>query len=52
MIAPVYEKATEAHSDVVFGKVKTEAEQALAAAGQITRIPTLGHSRTAPRCTA
>ncbi len=39
--APTYEKASESHSDVVFGKVDTEAEQALAAAASITSIPTL-----------
>ncbi len=39
--APVYEKAADAHPDIVFGKVDTEAEQALAAAAQITSIPTL-----------
>ena len=39
--APVYEKASEAHDDVVFAKVDTEAEQVLAAAAQITSIPTL-----------
>ena len=39
--APVYEKAAEAHSDIVFGKVDTEAEQELAGAFQITGIPTL-----------
>ena len=39
--APVYEKAAAAHPDIVFGKVDTEAEQALAAAAQITSIPTL-----------
>jgi thioredoxin len=39
--APVFEKASEGHADVVFGKVDTEAEQALAAAAQITSIPTL-----------
>jgi thioredoxin len=39
--APVYEKAASAHSDVVFGKVDTEAERELAAAAQITSIPTL-----------
>ena len=41
MFAPVFEAASEAHADVVFGKVDTEAEQALAAAAQITSIPTL-----------
>ena len=41
MFAPVFEQASEAHPDVVFGKVDTEAEQALAAAAGITSIPTL-----------
>jgi thioredoxin len=41
MFAPVYEKAAATHTDIVFGKVDTEAEQALAAAAQITSIPTL-----------
>ncbi|KOT33134.1 thioredoxin [Streptomyces caelestis] len=41
MFAPVYEKASEVHTDIVFGKVDTEAEQALAAAADITSIPTL-----------
>jgi thioredoxin 1 len=39
--APTYEKASEANPDIVFGKVDTEAEQALAAAANITSIPTL-----------
>lgn len=39
--APTYEKASEAHPDIVFGKVDTEAEQALAQAANITSIPTL-----------
>ncbi len=39
--APVFEAAAEQHADVVFGKVDTEAEQSLAAAAQITSIPTL-----------
>ncbi|MFC7495688.1 MULTISPECIES: thioredoxin [unclassified Nocardioides] len=39
--APVFEAASDQHSDVVFGKVDTEAEQSLAAAAQITSIPTL-----------
>src|SRR4051794_11793620 len=39
--APVFEAAAEQHSDVVFAKVDTEAEQSLAAAAQITSIPTL-----------
>ena len=39
--APTYEKSSQTHEDVVFGKVDTEAEQALAGAAQITSIPTL-----------
>jgi thioredoxin 1 len=39
--APVFEQASQQHADVVFGKVDTEAEQALASAAQITSIPTL-----------
>lgn len=39
--APVFEAASETHPDIVFGKVDTEAEQALAAGFQITSIPTL-----------
>ena len=39
--APTYEKSGEKHTDVVFGKVDTEAEQALAGAAQITSIPTI-----------
>jgi thioredoxin 1 len=38
---PTYDKASEAHTDIVFGKVDTEAEQALASAANITSIPTL-----------
>jgi thioredoxin 1 len=38
---PTFEKASETHEDVVFAKVDTEAEQALAAAANITSIPTL-----------
>ncbi|MCV7193679.1 thioredoxin [Mycolicibacterium brumae] len=39
--APTFAKAAEAHPDVVFAKVDTEAEQELAAAAQIRSIPTL-----------
>jgi thioredoxin 1 len=39
--APTYEKASETYQDIVFGKVDTEAEQALASAANITSIPTL-----------
>ena len=39
--APIFEKASEEHADVVFGKVDTEAEQVLAGQAGITSIPTL-----------
>ena len=39
--APTFDKASETHEDVVFAKVDTEAEQALASAANITSIPTL-----------
>ena len=39
--APVFGTASETHADIVFAKVDTEAEQALAAAANITSIPTL-----------
>ena len=39
--APIYEQASETHTDVFFGSVDTEAEQALAGAARITSIPTL-----------
>ena len=39
--APVYENASVKHPDVTFGKVDTEAEQALAQAANIRSIPTL-----------
>ena len=38
---PVFEAASEKYEDITFGKVDTEAQQALAAAAQITSIPTL-----------
>jgi thioredoxin len=41
MFAPIYEKASQENPDIVFGSVDTEAEQALAAAANITSIPTL-----------
>src|SRR3954463_9407517 len=37
--APTFEKASEANTDIVFAKVDTEAEQALARAANITSIP-------------
>jgi thioredoxin 1 len=39
--APIFENASDAHLDITFGKVDTEAEQDLAGAAQITAIPTL-----------
>ncbi|MGB8383731.1 MAG: thioredoxin family protein [Dermatophilaceae bacterium] len=39
--APVFEAASQKHPDIVFGKVDTEAEQALSGALQITSIPTI-----------
>jgi len=41
MFGPVFERVSEQHEDAVFGKVDTEAQQALAAAFGITSIPTL-----------
>ncbi len=41
MFGPVFEAASEKHPDVIFAKVDTEAEQALAGAAGITSIPTL-----------
>ncbi len=38
---PVYDEVSEQHDGIVFAKVDTEAEQALAAAVNITSIPTL-----------
>lgn len=38
---PIFEKASEGHDDIVFGKIDTEAEQGLASAAGITSIPTL-----------
>jgi thioredoxin 1 len=41
MFGPVFERVSEQHQDAVFGKVDTEAQQALAASFGITSIPTL-----------
>jgi len=41
MFAPVFEAASDKHTDIVFAKVDTEAEQSLAGAAQIRSIPTL-----------
>ncbi|OLB65680.1 MAG: thioredoxin [Actinobacteria bacterium 13_2_20CM_2_72_6] len=39
--APVYERASERHGDIVFGKVDTEAEIDLATQFDIRSIPTI-----------
>jgi thioredoxin 1 len=39
--APTYEAASEAHPDLAFGSVNTEEQQSLAAAAQVSSIPTL-----------
>jgi thioredoxin len=39
--APVYEKASETHGDVVFAKVNTDEQQELASSFNIRSIPTL-----------
>ena len=39
--APVYEKVSEQHEDIVFAKVNTEDQQELAGYFQIRSIPTL-----------
>jgi thioredoxin 1 len=41
MFAPVFEKASEQHTDITFGKIDTEAQQQLAASYGIQSIPTL-----------
>lgn len=41
MFGPIFEKASETHPDIIFGKVDTEAQRELAAGFQITSIPTL-----------
>src|SRR6516164_1828312 len=41
MFGPVFEKASEKHPDAVFGKVDTEAQPEVAAAFNISSIPTL-----------
>jgi thioredoxin 1 len=41
MFGPVFEAASENHADITFGKIDTEDQQGLAAAAQISSIPTL-----------
>src|ERR1043166_8551443 len=39
--APVFEKASDTHTDITFGKIDTEAQQELAGAANVQAIPTL-----------
>jgi len=39
--APIYERASEKHQDIVFGKVDTEAQQELSIKFDIRSIPTI-----------
>jgi thioredoxin 1/thioredoxin 2 len=39
--APVYEAASEAHPDIIFGKIDTDAQPALATSFLIRSVPTL-----------
>jgi thioredoxin 1 len=39
--APVFDEASEKHTDIVFGKIDTETQPELAAMARITSIPTL-----------
>ena len=39
--APVFEEASEKHTDIVFGKVDTETQPELSAMARITSIPTI-----------
>lgn len=41
MFAPVFEKASEQHPDIVFGTIDTEDQRELSAAFHISSIPTL-----------
>ena len=41
MFGPIFEKSSEKHGDIIFAKVDTEAERELAAAAEISSIPTL-----------
>lgn len=39
--APIFEKASERHPDITFGKIDTDAQPALSQAFQIQAIPTI-----------
>ncbi|GAA3426129.1 thioredoxin [Streptosporangium sandarakinum] len=38
---PIFEKSSEKHTDIKFGKIDTEAQQGLAQGFEITSIPTI-----------
>lgn len=41
IFGPIFEEASNEHPDIVFGKLNTEEQQALAATFQVQSIPTL-----------
>jgi thioredoxin 1 len=41
MFGPIFDKASDKHEDITFGKIDTDAEQALAQGFDISSIPTL-----------
>lgn len=41
VFGPIFERASDRHTDVVFGKVDTEAQAGLAAAFEVRAIPTV-----------
>jgi len=41
MFAPIYEDASDAHPEIVFGSIDTEDQVELSAAAQVRSIPTL-----------
>lgn len=45
MFGPIFEKSSDTHPDIAYGKVNTDVEQELAAAFRIQGIPTLAAFR-------
>lgn len=45
MFGPVFEKSSEAHPDILFGKIDTDKQQELASAFRVQGIPTLAAFR-------
>lgn len=39
--APIFEKASESHADVIFGKIDIDAQQQIASQAQVSSIPTV-----------